>query len=101
MIDVVPKIARQYSPLFPKFKIHVASPVEAIYNRLPCSRVQDKKAILSCIITYLTHMSSEDAQDTRLEADTIISTLLSPMPDMPSWDLASILCGEDLMHETK
>ncbi|KAL5473525.1 hypothetical protein EMCRGX_G028016 [Ephydatia muelleri] len=99
-IEVIPKIGRQSNPLFPPFKVCVASPVEEVYSL--CNREQDKKAILSCILTYITHLSPEDAQTIRLQADTLICKLLSSMPEIPPWDLATFLCGghddDNLLH---
>lgn len=94
MVEAVPRTAQESSSLFPKFNIYVASLVEAMFNRLPCDRAQDKQAILSCILAYITHLSSEEAQNAKQQADTIICKLLSSLPEISQWDVATFLCGK-------
>ena len=88
------KIAHEESSLFPKFKIHVQSPIEAIYHSVSLSKGSNRVALLASILAYL--MNCDDLmrdKDARSHADVILCNILQSMSDIPEWKLSALLCG--------
>lgn len=97
-VEVVLKIAHEESTLFPKFKVHVQSPIEAIYHGVPLApKGSNQAAILCAILTYLLR-SEDELKDKhmRSHADVILCNILQAMPEIGhiDWRLSALLCGK-------
>ena len=91
-MEVVTKIRHEESSLFPKFKVHVQSPIEAIYHDAPISKSSGRTAVLSAVLAYLLHSDEKD-KESRSHTDVILCNILQSMSEVPNWDLSSILSG--------
>ena len=97
-IEVVLRIAHEESTLFPKFKLHIQSPIEAIYHGVSLApKGSNQAAILSSVLAYLMN-SKDELKDKEMRscADVILCNLLQKMPDIPhiDWRLSTLLCGK-------
>ena len=97
-VEIVVKIRHEESSLFPKFKLHVQSPIEAIYHNVPISKASSRSAVLATVLAYLLHGDeSQRDRETRSHIDIILCNILQSLSDMPHWDLTSILSGMSVM----
>lgn len=97
-VEVVVKIRHEESSLFPKFKLHVQSPIEAIYHNVPISKASTRSAVLATVLAYLLHGDeSQRDRETRSHIDIILCNILQSLSDVPHWDLTSILSGMSVM----
>ena len=93
-VEVVVKIRHEESSLFPKFKLHVQSPIEAIYHNVPISKASSQSAVLATVLAYLLHSDeSQKDREIRSHIDIILCNILQSLSDVPHWDLTSILSG--------
>ena len=93
-VEVVVKIRHEESSLFPKFKLHVQSPIEAIYHNVPISKASSRSAVLATVLAYLLHSDeSQKDREIRSHIDIIVCNILQSLSDVPHWDLTSILSG--------
>ena len=95
-VEIVVKLAREESSLFPKFKLHVQSPAEAIYHSVPTSKEANRIPLLASILAYLLNSDVEKDRDIRSHTDVILCNILQLVnrQEMPDWNLASLLCGK-------
>ena len=97
-VEVVVKIRHEESSLFPKFKLHVQSPIEAIYHNVPVSKASSRSAVLATVLAYLLHSDeSQKDREIRSHIDIILCNILQSLSDVPHWDLTSILSGMSVM----
>lgn len=97
-VEVVVKIRHEESSLFPKFKLHVQSPIEAIYHNVPISKASSRSAVLATVLAYLLHSDeSQKDKEIRSHIDIILCNILQSLSDVPHWDLTSILSGMSVM----
>ena len=87
------KLAREESNLFPKFKVHVQSPVEAIYHNVPMLRPSHRVGLLASILAYLMYNDPEKEKDrVRSYIDVILCNILQSA-EIPEWNLSVLVAG--------
>ena len=89
-LDVFVKMAREIFSPFPKFKVRVQSPVEAIFHSVSLSA--NSTTALACIGAYLLQNSEKD-RDTLSHVDVILCNILRSQPSLSDWNMSSIICG--------
>ena len=94
--EIVVKLAREESSLFPKFKFHVQSPAEAIYHSVPMSKEANRIPLLASILAYLMHADVEKEKDVRSHIDVIFCNILQLVSrqELSDWNLGTLLCGK-------
>lgn len=90
-LDVFVKVSRETFSPYPKFKLHVNSPVESIFRCVSTSSQQGgSNTPLACIAAYLLHTHEKD-QSTLSYTDTIVCRILQSQPT--EWNLSSLIFG--------
>lgn len=94
VVDVVVHLSREESHLFPKFKVHIQSPLEAIFKSAPTSSGSKQVALLAAAIAYITHCDEKD-KDVSAQADVILCDILKQVhhSEISDWCLGSLLAG--------
>lgn len=93
-LDVFVKVAREIFSPFPKFKVRVQSPVEAIFHNL--SQSTNSTTALACVGAYLLQNIEKD-RDTLSHVDVILCNILRSQPSLSDWNMSSIICGNEKM----
>ena len=95
-LDVFVKVTRETFSLYPKFRLHVQSPVEAIFHNV--SGGQSGGVVqLACIAAYLLHTHEKD-KSALSHIDTIMCNILQTQPSLcAEWSLASHVFGTKRM----
>lgn len=89
------KLRHEESTLFPKFKVHVLSPVEAIYHASPQAKGAEGTALLAAILAYLMH-SEKQEKAIRSRMDLILYSIMHSARDsLQEWNLSALLCGTE------
>lgn len=89
-LDVFVKVAREIFSPFPKFKVRVQSPVEAIFHSVSLSA--NSTTALACVGAFLLQNSEKD-RDTLSHVDVILCNILRSQPSLSDWNMSSIICG--------
>ena len=94
-VDVVVHLSREESHLFPKFKVYIQSPLEAIFKSVPASPGSKQVALLAAAVAYITHCDEKD-KDASAQADVILCDILKLVhhSEISDWCLSSLLAGE-------
>ena len=92
---VVTKFSHQENKHFPKFQLHILSPLEVICQQSQMGAGQDKAPVLAAALAYLVQCDVAGKNDTSAEVvDVALVDVLQSVSKVPVLSLPGFLCGE-------
>ena len=91
VVHVGVQLARSDSPLFPKFRIRVRSPLESILDVVPHTHASapSSTALLAAVVAYLGHCDDKELEELDMKMDgTLVNILRSALPHVADWKLS-------------